>query len=373
MPNVAVFSGCSEVTRIFVNILREKEFNVIALWAKTIQESQELANELKIYFHTNKIDEVLLRKDVDMVFVFCQPNLHQCIVVKSLSIGKHVFCETPLGLNLMEAQKMVHSAEYYPLLALVNHTLRFLPAIVNLKKAINDNCIGQLSLIDVSVKISSLINNNYDWLADGNQGGGILNLFGSHIIDLIYFLTGKKATRVHGIVRTFIKQTDSIYGIRQITAPDFCNFQMELQGGLLVIVNLQSNKSGRNGFDQDVTVIGQNGNLVVVGGDLICYKRKGSDSNVEYKEEKLYVEIQDMRISESSTLPKVYIKGMSKMISALKESFTTSSNTTVWNKEPVASAANFNDGLYVQTVLEAIKKSSDNRMWVKIESPDLKN
>ena len=103
--------GCSEVTKIVVSLLREKGFNVQAIWGKTKEEAQEYANELKIPFYTNKIDEVLLRKDVDFSFVLCQPYLHSHIVVKSLGIGKHVLCEKTLGINVLDAQKMVNAAE----------------------------------------------------------------------------------------------------------------------------------------------------------------------------------------------------------------------------------------------------------------------
>lgn len=275
-----------------------------------------------------------------------------------------------MGINVADAQKLVRASEYYPsLIALVNHSLRFLPAFVHMKKSINDGVIGPLSFIDVTVKISSLIHDNYDWLCSCEMGGGVLNLIGSHIIDLIHFLTGKKAIRAHGIVKTFKQQTETISGIRQITAPDFCNFQLELEGGLLVIVNLQSNQNCRHSFEQDVTIVGKDGSLSVAGGDLICLKRKGTESG-ELKEEKLYVEIQDLRMESDSSLPKPFIKGMMKMVGALKEAFATSSG---WAKEAVSSAANFNDALYVQLVLEAIRKSSETRTWVKVEAQNTNN
>lgn len=236
-----------------------------------------------------------------------------------------------------------------------------------MKKAIQDNAIGDISLIDVTVKISSLIHANYDWLCDSTMGGGCLNLIGSHVIDLINFLTdGKKALRVHAIVSTFRSTTDKINGIRCITAPDFCNFQMELEGGILVVCNLLSNQCCRNGFEQDVTIVGRDGSLVVVGGDLVCLRRKSDDCTSDFKEEKLYVDIQDLRITsnEDVSLPRPYIKGMVKMVTALKEAFSTSEG---WIKEPVKSAASFNDGLYVQSVVEAIKRSSDTKSWTKVE------
>lgn len=365
LPGIGIF-GTNEVVKVLVPILREKGFSIQAIWGKSMKEAEETARELKISFFTNKIDDVLLCKNVDMIFVLCQPYLHPQISVKALGIGKHVLCEKPIGINVADAQKMVRASEYYPsLIALVNHSLRFLPAFVHMKKSINDGIIGPLSVIDVSVKISSLIHENYDWLCSAEMGGGILNLMGSHMIDLIHFLTGKKALRVHAIVKTFQQQTDTINGIRQITAPDFCNFQLELEGGLLVTANLQSNQCCRNAFEQDVTIVGRDGSLLVAGGgDLICLKKKANDNSGEFKEEKLYVEVQDLRTESSSSMPRPYIKGMTKMVGALKEAFATSNG---WAKEAVSSAANFNDALYVQSVLEAIRKSSENRAWIKVD------
>ena len=75
------------------------------------------------------MDDVLLRKDVELVFILCPPNLHSQIAVKALGIGKHVLCDRPAGLSQCEALKMVHAAQYYPsLICVLNHGLRFHPA-----------------------------------------------------------------------------------------------------------------------------------------------------------------------------------------------------------------------------------------------------
>lgn len=145
---------------------------------------------------------------------------------------------------------------------------------------------------------------------------------------------------------------------------------MELDGGILVVVNLQSSQCTRNAYVQDVNVVGQHGTLSVAGGDLICVRKKPNNQGTnEMKEEKLYMEIQDMRNEPSTTsLPRLFEKGLMKMIGALKDAFTSSSG---WAKEAVSLAANFSDALYVQVVLEAIKRSSDSRTWIKIDSNDL--
>lgn len=62
------------------------------------------------------------------------------------------------------------------------------------------------------------------------------------------------------------------------------------------------------------------------------------------------------------------------MIGSLKEAFAPVEDKRGWIKEPVASAATFEDGQYVQAVIDSIRQSSQLREWVKIlvldEEPD---
>lgn len=365
LPGIGVF-GTGAVAKVLVPLLREKGFQINAIWGRTLKEAEETAREQKIPFYTNKIDDVLLKKEVDLVFIICQPFLHSEISVKALGIGKHVVCDKPMGLSQADAVKMVRASQYYPtLITLVNHSLRFLPAVSHLKRALNDEVIGpiqNITLIDVRVQMGSLFPDTFDWMCDAAMGGGVLNLVGSHVVDLVSFLLGQRAIRVHGLVRAYTKTTPSVNGIRQISAPDFCNFQMELEGGALVTATLHSHMMASNSFVQEVMVCGKNGHLVVRGGDLFVLRSK--DEN-HVKEEAIYVDVQDLHFSPADTqLPRPYIKGLCKMVGALKEAFSQKDSS--WVKEHVQVAATFEDGLYVQAVLEAIRKSSDSRTWQRV-------
>lgn len=297
-----------------------------------------------------------------MIFILCPPYLHSQISVKALGIGKHVVCDRPFGVGQMDSLKMVKAAEYYPsLISLVNYSLRFLPAVTYMQKSIREGYIGDLQMIDIRVRMGTLLHSKYDWLCD-SMGGGTLNLIGSHVIDLVSFLTGKRAIRCHGIVRNHTKNTKHVSGIRTITAPDFCTFQLELDGGILVTATLHSHMAS-NTFNQEVIVCGPNGHLTVRGGDLIGHKIKGD----EMKEEVLYLDVEDLQLPASETsLPKPYVKGLHKMVANLASSFQINGEQLGWMKEPVQAAATFEDGLYVQAVLDAIRKSSDERAWQRV-------
>lgn len=99
--------SAGNLVSVIVPFLREKGFKIEAIWSRTISEAEQAAKTLNIPFFTNKIDDVLLRKDVDLIFIMCSPNLHAQIAVKALGIGKHVVCDKPAGLSQHEALKMV--------------------------------------------------------------------------------------------------------------------------------------------------------------------------------------------------------------------------------------------------------------------------
>uniref|UniRef100_A0A1B6C5N4 Gfo/Idh/MocA-like oxidoreductase N-terminal domain-containing protein n=1 Tax=Clastoptera arizonana TaxID=38151 RepID=A0A1B6C5N4_9HEMI len=375
LPGIGVF-GTGNLIKIAVPFLREKGFKIEAIWGRTLIAAEEVARDLEIPFFTNKIDDVLLRKDVDLIFIICSPNLHAQIAVKALGIGKHVLCDKPAGLCQNEALKMVRAAQYYPsLISIVNHSLRFLPAFSQMRKAIVDGFLGnegEITICDVRVQMGSLLHDNYDWLCDDTMGGGVLTLVGSHVIDLVSHLLLQKAVRVHGVVRTFTKTTEHVNGIRHISSPDFCTFQMEMKGGTLVTATLNNHVPGL--FNQEVLICGKGGHLIVRGGDLYGMKTGTT------KEDVIYLDVEDLQKFKSinpivaNSIPRPYMKGLFKMIGALKEAFLPVEDKRGWVKEPVALAATFEDGLYVQAVIDALRKSSINKEWVKVniiaEEPD---
>ncbi|XP_067122573.1 glucose-fructose oxidoreductase domain-containing protein 1 [Centruroides vittatus] len=382
LPGIGVF-GTGNTVRVLVSCLRSKGFKVEAIWGRTIEAAEEIATELEIPFYTNKMKEVLLRKDVDLVCIVCPPHLHSQIAVKALRIGKHVLCDRPAGLCQSEVLEMVHAAQYYPsLISILCHSLRFLPAFSQMKKFVREGYVGEVTVCDARVQCGSLLHDRYDWMCDDTMGGGLLTNIGSHIIDVITYITDRKAVRVHGMMRTFTKTTERIRGIRQITSDDFCTFQMELEGGSCATVTLNQHLPGQ--FSQEVLICGTKGHVTVRGGDLYGQR------NDSTKEEVLYLDIEDLKqasltMSKSSsasslsstndvlqchlnlTFPRLYMKGLVKMVGALKEAFASVEYRHCWVKEPVATAATFEDGQYIQAVIDAVRQSSRNREWIKVE------
>ncbi|KAK5614209.1 Glucose-fructose oxidoreductase domain-containing protein 2 [Crenichthys baileyi] len=360
LPGVGVF-GTGSTARVLVPLLQAEGFEVRALWGRSEEEACALAKELSIPFHTSRSDDVLLHQDVDLVCIYIPPSMTRQIAVKALGIGKNVVCEkaaTPI-----DSFKMVTAARYYPqLLSMMGNTLRFLPAFVAMRQLLVEGYVGDIQVCDVRVYGPSLLDQSYGWTSEELMGGGGLHIVGSTIIDLLSYLTGRRAHRVHGLLRTFVEQNNLIRGIRRVTSDDFCFFQMLMGGtgssGVCCTVTLNFNMPGS--FVHEVMVVGSAGRLVVRGTELYGQRNESTC------EELLLADISGVG-PEVKEMPLPHLQGLSSMVKALRQSFQAHEERRLWSQGPVASAPTFEDGLYVQTVVEAVKRSSISGEWVCVE------
>jgi predicted dehydrogenase len=101
LPGVGIF-GSDPVSKVLIQLLKHFEFEVHAIWTNhlvgtnanssntsgngsSVQKSgsgTSLDSKQKLI--TTSVDHVLLNKNVNLVFVCCQPNLHAQIASKAL-------------------------------------------------------------------------------------------------------------------------------------------------------------------------------------------------------------------------------------------------------------------------------------------------
>lgn len=145
-----------------------------------------------------------------------------------------------------------------------------------------------------------------------------------------------------------------------------------LAGNALVTVTLNSHLTGV--YNQEVLICGKNGHLVVRGRDLLGFKTGSAKETMIYSDEEDLENAENLGSLMGNIIPKPYVKGFYKMIGSLKEAFLPVEDKNGWVKEPVADASTFEDGLYVQAVIDALYKSNSRREWVRVnvitEEPD---
>ena len=369
LPGVGIF-GTSVTATTASYLLKSSGFHIEAIWGRTEDEAKKVASLLDIPFCTSHIDDLLLNQKVDLVCIYSPPFLQSEIAVKTLGIGKNVLCERPAGLSCEDTDKMLKAAKYYPsLISIINYYLRFLPTFSEMKKCINGGYVGEIKIIEIRVHCNISLDPNYSWSHDSRMGGGVLSLFGGHFVDLVNFISGQKAVKVHGFVQTFQKQTKDISGFREITSDDFCTFEMKLNKNAFCTCVINNNVPGK--FSYEVLVIGTKACLLAKDGVLY-----GQDTKSSFPNDKEILAQDDQTIPDGlhglfpqnilEKIPIPFIQGLLKFIESFKEAFNDDSDRKKWDKTALGSPATFEDALYVQHVLTCIRKSSQTSIWEQV-------
>uniref|UniRef100_A0AAY4BXC2 Glucose-fructose oxidoreductase domain-containing protein 2 n=1 Tax=Denticeps clupeoides TaxID=299321 RepID=A0AAY4BXC2_9TELE len=346
LPGVGVF-GTGHTVRVLVPLLREQGFPVQALWGRSQEEAESVAQELNIPFSTNQSDDVLLHPDVHLVCIHTPPPHTRQIAVKAL--GKmHTTLKGGHEVSA-DAMQMVAAARYYPqLLSIMGNALRFLPAFVLMKKLLDEGYCGKLQVCEARVYGGSLLSQSYGWAWEELMGGGGLHTIGWCIIDLLSHLIGSRALRVHGMLRTFVGRAGG--GIRSVTADDYACFQMLMSGGVVCSVTLNFNLPGS--AHHEVMAVGSAGRLVARGTEL------WGQRHCDQREELLLSD-------KAGAGPAV--RGLVAMVTQLRLAFEAQEDRRSWARPPVAMAASFEDGLYVHAVVEAVKRANRSGEWESVE------
>lgn len=137
--------------------------------------------------------------DFDAVII-CTPNgYHHVNTIEAAKLGKHVLCEKPIDISLGSIDKMITTCKENNVKLGVAYQRRFSSDNPIVKKLIDENKIGKIFSVDLSVK-NYRDDHYYDSSAYRGtykiDGGGPFMQQASHYIDLYYWYFGKPSKLV---------------------------------------------------------------------------------------------------------------------------------------------------------------------------------
>jgi predicted dehydrogenase len=136
----------------------------------------------------------------------CAPNhLHLEPSLAAIAVGKHVFCEKPLGRSAAEARRLRDAATRAGVVNMVGFNYRFLPAVQLARRLIDEGRLGPIHHFRARFADASFLDPDapFTWHQDAETAGSnaLLDL-GSHLIDLARYLVGEPSA-VCGAIATF--------------------------------------------------------------------------------------------------------------------------------------------------------------------------
>ncbi len=137
--------------------------------------------------------------DIDVVHI-CTPNAtHADYTRAALAAGRHVICEKPLATTAADARSLAADAADRGLVGAVPFVYRYHPMVREARARIAGGEIGAILTVDAAyLQDWMLLPTDDDWRTDSAAGGPSRAFadIGSHLFDLIEFVSGERVARV---------------------------------------------------------------------------------------------------------------------------------------------------------------------------------
>jgi len=140
------------------------------------------------------LDELLVREEVECVYVSSQPRHQFALALAALEAGKHVLCETPIALSLSDASALERAAQRQGVLFVPNYAYRGDAALARMAEMVRDYAIGEL--LGGQIVNSALLPAELQTWRLKPDGGGVVLDRTLHDIDLVRWLFADEVDQV---------------------------------------------------------------------------------------------------------------------------------------------------------------------------------
>ena len=331
---------------------------IVSVASGHLENAKDTASEFGIKHFTADWRETVSREDVDLVCITTPPDTHFEMTLAAIENGKHILCEKPMAMNSEEAREMTEKAKDKNILALIDHELRFQTGRQKAFEILRGGEIGKVRHAKYNFRNASRGDADlpWTWWSDKKHGGGALGAIGSHIIDSFRWFLGTEIAEVFCQMQTHIKQRkDEKTGeMRDVTSDDEANL-------ILRFAENDLTEDATGSVSISVVEYPNYQNVIEFFGDAGAI-RIGFRGEIEMakKGEKDWQKI-ETEIGKSpngifdSGFPSGFMAFAPKIIDAIQN-----------GKTEIEHAADFEDGLKVQKVLDAAHESNEKKCAVKI-------
>lgn len=167
--------------------------DVVAICGRRRERAQAIAERFNIPQVYTDYQELCANPDIDAVTVV-SPNVDHAPHVRAvLAAHKHVFCEKPLAMNLLDARKMTSLAQNSGMIHQVAFTFRYLDGIRELRRRVQRGDIGSPYYLRMHWEVWDAMKKDYKIGyrdKSGLAGHGVLFDVGAHLFDLARFVLG---------------------------------------------------------------------------------------------------------------------------------------------------------------------------------------
>lgn len=315
------------------------EFEPVAVWSRRPERARELAAEAGVGLGTADFDELLSVPGLEAVHVATPVVTHAQFAVAAAERGLHVLCEKPLADNLQGARRTVAAVQSAGVVGMVGYGLRMKQTRRRLIERARE-VVGRPRMASVSLVQTDHADPDsrpYTWVHDARLGGGRLQGYGVHDLDLLLEIfpdidAVAAATEVGVPVR---RAADG--ELRPVTSEDAYALLLRFRGGGIGVVTLVA--TARHGRGDVIEIHGDEGTVRLDADRRLWWGRAGEELHSEGP------------LDASST-------------EAFKR---VAHNFWAAVREGAAPEPSLEEGLRVQAIVDAVRTADIERRWVAPE------
>jgi len=220
-------------------------------------------------FETPDYKELLSRDDVDAVQIATPHTLHYQQVVDALDAGKHVLCEKPMVCSVEDAKALLTRLESFDKVFALAYQRHAQGQYVYIRDKIASGEVGKPTFVSALLAQSWKKGTAGSWRQDpALSGGGQINDSGSHMLDILLWMTGLTVADVSAYI------DNSGTPVDQNSALSF-RFTNGAQGTISVLGDTVV------GWHEDITVFCERGAFFIRGGKLEFVNEKNVRTTID--------------------------------------------------------------------------------------------
>jgi predicted dehydrogenase len=350
-------------------------YEVAALCSRRAERVEEAGARLGVEDVSTDWERFVRRPDLDVISVCTPTDLHREQVLGAIGAGKHVLCEKPVALDSGQAAEMADAADAAGVATAVCFENRWGREKLAVWREVSEGLLGSPYFARVAIAadyfhpVRPLMS---EWMYRLADGGGYLLGMASHDIDYLYCLFGVPEAVCADVRATIPVRTRADGSAFAADADDTASLLLRWSSGVRATVSLTTvglHSGSRYRFE----AFGSGGTAEIDGtvfGGTVRAGRAGEEGLTE-------LSLSDAAVCDPSAIPATGRRSapiralallLERWLPQVRGAGATGALAADTGYGPTPGVPTLRDGLVVQRVIDAARRSSDGAGWVSLQA-----
>jgi predicted dehydrogenase len=375
----AAIAGTGFIGPAHVEAARRLGFvEFVGVAEKDATVAKQKADQLGIAKAYGSIEEMLNDPEIDVVHN-CTPNhLHFKISSQIIAAGKHIISEKPLAMTSDESRELVKLANAAGIVHAIDFNYRFYPLVQQARSMVKRGDLGDVFHANGSYTQDWLyLPTDWNWRLRPELSGNSRAVadIGSHWLDCVQFVSGRKITKVFGHLHTVHherlkpKRELETYTGKLLYGDDYEPVHIDTEDCASVMFEFDNGAVGS--FNVSQVFAGRKNRLFYeLSGSkcsLVWDQERPNELWIGYREKANELLLKDPSLLTDEARPYAHYPG------GHPEAYPDGLKNFLWRvysyiAEPreVVDFSTFEDGHAEMAICDAIMRSAEDKAWVDV-------